>query len=265
MPLAKQAVLKALSLEPDLAEAHASLGHIRLVYDWDLPGASAEFERAIELNPADPTAHQWHALYFNAIGRTTDAVAEINRAHELDPLSPTIHIALSETYYFARDYQQSIAESRKALEMDPNFPLGLLTLGRSLILTGKVDQATPPLQKGLELTHSPAMTTMLAYAYVVKGDRARARTMLGELLEMPRRRPPLYVSALYPAGIYAALGEKETAFKYLDQALEERCEYLVYLHRDPMADPVRSDPRFGHLLQSTGLHPSTSSQLRWTQ
>jgi hypothetical protein len=109
------------------------------------------------------------------------------------------------------------------------------------------------------------MTTMLAYAYVVKGDRARAHTLLSELLEMPRRRPPVYVSALYPAGIYAALGENATAFKYLDQALEERCEYLVYLHRDPMADPVRSDPRFGHLLQSTGLNPSTSSQLRWTQ
>ncbi|MGI9101748.1 MAG: TPR end-of-group domain-containing protein [Terriglobales bacterium] len=267
MPMAKEAAVKALQLDDQLAEAHASLAHIKLIYDWDWKGAEQEFQRAITLNPGYATAHQWHALELNAAGRTADAVAEINRARELDPLSPAIRTALSEAYYFGRQYDASVAEARKSLEIDPNFILGLLTLGRSLEHQGKYDEAISALEKGRNLSgKGPAMTMLLAHAYISRGDRQKPRDLLQYLLGLPRTGPhKMYVSSLYISGIYAALGDRDQAFHWLSKAVEERCEYLIYLERDPMADNYRSDPRFETMLRQIGAHDATTGKPLWTQ
>ncbi|MGH3429109.1 MAG: tetratricopeptide repeat protein, partial [Mycobacteriales bacterium] len=148
MPQAKDAANKALALDPNLAEAHASLAHIKLIYDWDWKGAETEFRRAIALNPGYATAHQWYALYLNAVGRTPEAIEQLDLAQELDPLSPTIQTAIAEAWYFGRDYQRSEAAARKALELDPEFALGYLVLGRTLEQEQKLDDAIAAYQRG---------------------------------------------------------------------------------------------------------------------
>ena len=256
MPQAKDAAMKALALDPKLAEAHASLAHIKLIYDWDWNGADAEFRRAIELNPGYATAHQWYALYLNAAGRTGQAIGQLDSASELDPLSPAIQSALAEAYYFARNYPQSEAAARKALELDPDFALGYLALGRTLVQEHKLDDAIAAFQRGWELSgHAPTMTMLLAHAYAVKGDAAEARKLLHELEALTQKPDAPYIPSLYMASVYTGLGDLDRAFAYLDKAADERCEYLIYLQREPMADPLRPDARFESFLTRNGLKP----------
>jgi TolB-like protein/Tfp pilus assembly protein PilF len=252
MPLAKQAVTAALKLDPALAEAHASLGHIRLIYEWDWDGAEEAFRRAIELNPGYATAHQWYALYLNARGRSEDALEELRKAEALDPLSPAVKSAVAEAHYFARRYGEAAAASQKALELDPNFILGYLNLGRALEMQGRFDEAITALRQGWELSgRAPGMTLFLGHAYAAKGEHRKAEEML-ELLRHPPKsggQPP-YVPALFLAGIQGGLGDREGELQSLQKALDERCEYLIYLEREPMADPIRKDPRFKALLKA---------------
>ncbi len=260
MPIAEEAVNKALQLDDQLGEAHASLAHIKLVYEWDWAGAESEFRRAIDLNPAYATAHQWYALYLNAAGHTGDALAQLEEARKLDPLSPAVRTALAEAYYFARQYDSAAMESRKALELDPNFVLGLLNLGRALAMQGKYDAAIEAFAKGRTLSgNGPAMSMFLADAYAMKGDRKHAAAMLDYLLKLRDSGPQaVYVPALYVAAVYIALGDRNRAVEFLDKAREERCEYLIYLDREPMADSLRSDVRFERILHEDGLHPGRS-------
>jgi TolB-like protein/tetratricopeptide (TPR) repeat protein len=252
MPLAKEAVLAALALDPALAEAHASLGHIRLIYEWDWDGAEESFRRAIELNPGYATAHQWYALFLNARGRSEDALEELRKAEELDPLSPAVKSAVAEAHYFARRYGEATAASRKALELDPDFILGYLNLGRALEMQGRFDEAITVLGQGWERSgRAPGMTLFLGHAYAAKGERRKAEDMLESLRHPPEfGGRPLYVPALYLAGIQGGLGDREGEIRSLQKALEERCEYLIYLEREPMADPIRKDPRFKSLLKA---------------
>lgn len=251
MPLAQKAAAQALELDPQLAEAHASLAHIKLIYEWDAAGAEQEFQRAITLNPNYATAHQWYALLLNAAGRPEEALKELQRARSLDPLSPAVRSALAEAYYFARRYDESEAASRSALELDPNFVLGLLNLGRAQEQQGRINEAIVTFDRARTLTgRGPAMTMFLAHAYARKGESAAARELLAYLLQL-RRENRVYVPALYIASLEVALGEQEQAFRYLQEALNERCEYLIYLPRDPMSDGVREDPRFSKLIQAT--------------
>lgn len=253
MPLARQAATRALDLDPQLAEAHASLAHIKLIYDWDFGGAEREFQRAIALNPAYATAHQWYALLLNAQGRTAAALGELKRAQELDPLSPAVRSAVAEAYYFARQYDRAEVEARRALELDGNFVLGLLNLGRAQEQQGRLDDAIATFERARTLTgEGPAMSMFVAHARAAQGDTRAAREILAYLLRL-RHDNTVYVPPLYIASLYTALDDREHAFSQLQLALEERCEYLIYLDRDPMADRIRTDPRFGHLLQQASL------------
>lgn len=259
MPKAKDAVSKALQLDPDLAEAHASLGHIKLIYDWDWNGAEAEFKRSIDLNPGYATAHQWYALYLNAVGKTPEALAQLEIAAGLDPLSPTIQTAIAEAYYFARQYDASLTAARKAETLNPDFPLPYLAQGRALLQQHKYVDSIAAFQRGWELSgHAPTMSMFLAHAYAVKGDVATSRKMLKDLQTLTAKPDAPYVPSLYIASVYTGLGNLDEAFRYLDKAAQERCEYLIYLDREPMADPLRSDPRMDKLLVSNGLKPPIS-------
>lgn len=253
MPLAREAALRALALDPQLAEAHASLAHIKLIYEWDFAGAEGEFQRAIALNPAYATAHQWYALLLNAQGRPAAALEELQRARELDPLSPAVRSAVAEAHYLARQYDRAEAEARQALQLDPNFVLALLNLGRAQEQQGRVAEAVATFERARELTgQGPAMSMFVAHARAAGGDREAARRILSYLLQL-RKQNTVYVPALYIATVYTALGDNDEAFSLLQQALDERCEYLIYLRRDPMADGIRSDARFARLLQQGGL------------
>ncbi len=253
MPKAKAAAAKALSLDAGLAEAHAAMAYVNLVYDWDWAAAEAEFKRAIALNPAYATAHQWYALYFNALGRTPEAIAELTTAQELDPRSPAIRSALSEAYYLGRQYDRAAAESKEALQLDPRFVLGYLTLARTYLYAGKPDEALAVFDQAKAVSAmTPAMSMFEADAWARKGDNGPALKMVSALMTA---RNTGYVPALYIAGLYTSMGDRAQAFHWLDQAFQERCEYLIYLNHDPMADTLRPDEHFRLLIEKLALPP----------
>lgn len=255
LPLAKAEALKALALDEGLAEAHASLAHIHLVYDWDLPAAEREFHRALALNPGSPTAHQWFALLLLVTGRGEAALAELRKAEALDPRSPVLQAALAEAAYFGRRFEAAEAHARRALDLDPAFMLGRVNLGRALVMLGRHDEAIQVFQTAREVSgQAPGLTMFLGWAWAGKGDAGRARELLAELERPPRTGArPRYIPAVYPAALHGALKEPDATFAHLDRALGERCEYLIYLGQEPMADPLRGDPRFAALVKAVGL------------
>ena len=246
MPKAEAAANRALELDPRLAEAHTSLAYAQLFFDWNWNSAEASLRRALEFNPSYATAHHWYAEYLATLGRTSDSVEELKRAQELDPLSLVFPSALASNFYFERDYDRVIEHSRRTLEADPNFVLAYLNLGRAYSQKRMHRQAIAELKKAHELSpDSAAIKMALGHAYGVAGKKAEAMAILDRLRRLAKQR---YVPAFHFAALYSGLGDVEHSFKWLAKARDERCDYFVYLEREPAADPLRPDPRFHALV-----------------
>ena len=258
MPKAISAANRALQIDPLLAEAHASLGHARLWYEWNWPAAEQCFRRALELNPAYAPARQWYSAYLQTIDRIDDALDELRLALELDPLSLVIRAALQATLYLERQYGKVIDESKKTLELDETFVLTYFNLGRAYTQMKMHRQAISDLKKACELSgESPAMMMQLGYAYAMAGKKAEAEKMLAALAKVAHNR---YVPSFYSAAIYAGMRDKKRALEWLRKAYDERCDYLVCLPKEPAADPIRDAPEFAELVPrpspTTAAHPS---------
>jgi TolB-like protein/Flp pilus assembly protein TadD len=249
---AKVATLEALRLDGTLAEAHASLGYVRL-FDWDWSEAEKEYRRAVELNPNYPTAHHWYALYLTAMGRHAEAVAEIKRAQELDPLSLPIGVGVGWHFFLTRQYDRAIAEYQGVLEMEPNFYMAHLWLGLAYAHKGMFKEALEEYARAAALAGGgPLVLAAEGHACALLGQRAQARRLLAELQELSQER---YVSPYYVAAVHTALGERDEAFAWLDLAYENRSEGMVWLKVDPTLDSLRSSPRFAELVRGVGLTP----------
>jgi eukaryotic-like serine/threonine-protein kinase len=250
-PKGKAAAEKALQIDENLAEAHASLGWIKTVYDWDWQGAASSFQRALELNPQYASTHEWYALYLTITGRFDEAIAETKRAQELDPLSLIINSVAGVVYYMARRYDEGIDQLNRAIEMDPAFALSYWFLAGNFMERGELDKAIAALLKLEALTpDGPLAPGALGTAYAMAGQSKQAADMLHRLEEMHRKR---YVSPFHFASIYMGLGQRDEAFKQLDAAVEVRESLLAYSKVWPWFDPLRSDQRFGVLLGKLGL------------
>ncbi len=250
-PKAKANALKALALDKDLAEAHVSLGYSALVYDRNYPEAEKEFRRAVELRPDYATAHQYYAYYLTAMWNLEQAIAERKHAVSIEPRSPLLNAALGEAYYEAHRFSDSIGSYQAALSIDPHYGVAIIQIGRNYEQMGMYPQAQQAYQSILAFApHDPALLALLGHLYAVSGQKAAARGIISQLRQIGGER---YVPSLYVAMIYIGLDDKNQAFTWLDKAYEERCEYLVYLPTDPMADPLRNDPRFSALLERLGL------------
>ena len=246
-PKAKAAAEKALELDNSLAEAHTSLAQV-FCYHLELHPAVREFERAIELNPNYPTAHQWYgSSALTALGQFDKAIAEVKRAIELDPLSLVINTDLGNTLYRARRYDDAIAQMRKTVEMDPGFYYAHWNLGSALAAKGALGPAIEEYQKARSLNDDPSMLGLLGRALAVSGNRTEAMKILEQLNTISRER---YVSAYSFALVHLGLGDKDEALRYLEKAYEVRAgELLRYIRVDPLLDPLRGDPRFEALAQ----------------
>jgi eukaryotic-like serine/threonine-protein kinase len=250
-PNAKANALKALALDKDLAEAYVSLGYSALVYDRNYPEAEKEFRKAIELRPDYATAHQYYAYYLTAIGDLEHAIAERKRAVSIEPRSPLLNAALGEAYYEAHRFSDSIRSYQAALSIDPHYGVAIIQIGRNYEQMGMYPQAQTAYQSILAFApQDPALLALLGHLYAVSGKKEAARDIVSQLQQMSGDR---YVPSLYMAMIYTGLGDKNQAFTWLDKAYEEQCDFLVYLPTDPMADPLRNDPRFPALLEHLGL------------
>lgn len=252
-PQAKKAAEKALALDEQLAEAHAALGLIKTSYDWDWPGAEKEYRRAIELNPNYETAHQWYGEYLSGMGRHQEAITEIRRAKEINPVSLIINAVEVSVLYIAREYDQAIAQGQKALEMDPNFAEVYGYLRRCYDQKGMYKEAIAARQMRRKLAgFDAAETAALREAAAATSSRVYWQKRLEQELEESKRE---LSSAFDMAEIFAQLGEKDQAFKWLEMAYEERSVMMMYLKVLPNLDPLRSDPRFAALLRRVGLAP----------
>ena len=250
-PKAKHAALKALELDATLPEPHASLGYVRLYYDWDWAAADQELQRAIALNPNYATAHHWYAVYLTAMGRFEPARAAIARAQELDPTSLIINTDVGFLLYYSRQYDAAIKQLDTVLGMNHEFPLAHLWLGRAYQEKALYDQAIAAFRRTeTTLRGWPVAWAAIGHAQGVAGRRREARETLGELERLGRER---YVTPYGVALVHAGLGERDQALAWLERALADRAHWLVWLKLDPRFDPLRADSRFASVLQRVGL------------
>jgi serine/threonine protein kinase/Tfp pilus assembly protein PilF len=250
-PLAKEAATKAIKIDESLSEAHTSLAYVKLYYDWDWVGAEQEYNRAIDLNPNYATPHHGYAYLLISSGRTEAAIVEIKKAEEIDPLSLVIQTDQGEFYYFARRPDEAIRQLRRAVDMDPSFVRAHFLLGRALVQKGRCDEALQEFLKARSLVpEGVEMLGGLAQGYASCGRKAEAEKAMNDLLELSKNH---YVSPHWIAAVQAELGNKDEAFKWLDQAFERRFGPLIYLKVNPIWDKLRSDPRFDERLRRLKL------------
>lgn len=248
-PKAKEAATQALKIDDTLAEARTSLAFIKHRWDWDRVGAEKEFQLAIRYKPGYAPAHQWYSSYLVAMGRFDEAIAEAKRAEELEPLSFISNSHLGWILFLAGKNDEAIAHCKRLLEVDPNFFPALRYLGLAYEQKGMHKEAIAEFAKGVKLSASPLMISLLGHAYAVSGNKPEAQRILAELDKQKQR----YVSPYTVATIYAGLGDKDQAFKSLEKAFEERDIWLMNLSVDPQFTPLRNDRRFADLLKRIGL------------
>jgi TolB-like protein/Tfp pilus assembly protein PilF len=252
LPKAKAAAEKALAIDGKLAEAHASLAAVEEEYERNWAEAEKHYKQAIALNPGYATAHQWYGGFLTLMGRAGDAARELERARELDPRSLIINADLGASLYYARRYAEAAERCRKALELDSTFAPAHNTLGLALWQSGAYQQAIPALQRAMALSGaSPEDTAGLRRAYTTSGAQGLWRWKLDWLKETARQDKDF--SRYEVATTYAALGDKDRAFEWLEFAYGNDPGELAGLKVDVMLDPLRSDPRYGALLEKLRL------------
>jgi TolB-like protein/Flp pilus assembly protein TadD len=250
-PKAIAAAEKALAIDGNLAEAHASLAFARMQYEWNWAAAETGFGKAIELDPNYATAHHWHSIYLESVGQTDEAVAAAKRAQQLDPVSIIITAQLGQALYFARRYDEAIQEIRKALDMDPNFARGHLFLGLNYEQKRMYPDAVVEIQRAFDLSGGNAnVLGALGHAHAVAGNRPKALQSVAELAALGQHR---YISPFDLAVIYAGLADTERAFHFLSKAVDDRSSRVKLLKVDPRFDALNGDPRFTVLLQRMRL------------
>jgi len=250
LPKAYAAARKALEIDPDSAEAHASLG-LAMSHRWDWIGAETEFRRALQLDPQYANAHHWYGDYLSMQRRHEEALAEARRALQLDPLNLMISTWVGLRYYLAHDYSHAIEQNRGSVELDPNFAAAHLLLGEDYVQAGLPNQAIDEMKRAADLSGgSPLYTAQVGVALAVAGRKDDAHRMAHELETMSSTR---YVSPYGVAQIYAALNRKEDTFKWLQSAYNDHAVWMGYLAVDPIFDRYRSEERFKDLLQRIDL------------
>ena len=255
IPKARAAAKKAVELDDNLAECHASLGYVDFMWDLDWRGAEKQFQRAIELDDSYAPAHHWYALLLAALGRRDASLDQIRQAQQLDPLSPIVATAAAYISYFARDYGAADRLSESVLQRDPNFMVAHTVLGLAREQEGQPEFAIAEFQKALTLSGSrPAVDLdYLGHAYAVAGKRAEAEAVLAEL---DAEVKPGGASPVYRAATLVALGRKNEAMDALEEGSAPGAGgEPEWLNVDPRFEALRSDPRFQTLLRAQGFVP----------
>lgn len=248
---AKKSVLKALELDPELAEAHASLAAIKAGDDWDLEGALEEFAHAVRLKPNYATAHQWYAEHLVCAGREDQAVAEARRALELDPISLVINTSAGLVLSQARRYDEAVVQFQKTLEIDRNFAMAHGLLGVAYQSRGEFEAAIEEQRQSAVLGGEPAeaaeaRSAALRNAFRQGGEAAYWQKRL-ELAAGAAEGP--YQLAVF----HARLGQTEQAVQRLQEAFESRDYSLLYLRTNPAFDALRGHPVVAELMNRVGL------------
>jgi tetratricopeptide (TPR) repeat protein len=253
-PKSNAAARRALELDATLGRPHALLGSNEMEYDWDFAGGEAEYKKAFELDPSDATAHQWYALEIAWMGgRSQEAIAEINRAHQLDPLSPMISLRVGSVLIRARQYDEGIVICEKVAKENPTFPFAHDCLANGYWGKHMYPEVIEEWKAFGRLTGDRDESEFASA--MEQGFRSAGwKGALTKGIEVRQaQRKTGYSSAYKVAALYADLGDKDDAFRWLNTAYQERDWQLVGLKTDFSLDPIRSDPRFAELVLKVGL------------
>jgi len=247
-PQAEAAARKALSLDDTLSDGHAALASLKGLNGFDYPGAIIEYERALQLNPNDATAHQWFANDTLAnIGQTDREVAELKRAVELDPLSLIINSNLGVAYIHAGRLDDAIAQLRKTVELDSTFYYAHYNLAQALELKGAIPEAIAEYQKTVSMSDDPVPLGMLGRLYAMHGRKEEAQKILQQLRQKREQR---YTQAYCLALVYLGLGDRNEAINWLEEGYREHDGFNIGPIRiDPLLAPLHGDPRFEALAE----------------
>jgi eukaryotic-like serine/threonine-protein kinase len=257
MPKAKAAAEKALQLDETLTDAHISFAAILMFYEWDWPAAEKQLKRALELNPSSAEAHLLYGNYFEALGRSQEALAEVRLAQALDPLSLPVQAAVLFSFMGARQYDQVIEHARRITEREPGFAVGYMVAALAHGEKGEFDPAIEMMEKATKIEDNTTFTAMTAHVHAAKGDRREAEKLLADLKSISSRR---YVCAYELAHAYVKLGDKKQAFEWLEKGERERADCMAWLLSEPWMDPLRSDPRYREIIQRVGLATGKAGQ-----
>src|SRR5262249_15248321 len=248
LPRAKAAALRALALDPALAEAHASMGNI-YAYDYEWPTALQEYRTALALKPNYATAHQWYGESLAYLGKLPEAQAELDRALELDPSSSIIKVVRAWVLNCARDYQGALAQYKKVLEVDPEFNRARSGLASLYALQGKYAEALAEVDKMREV-RDVILQWFHAWVYALSGRRAESLELARGLEDRSQRE---YVSHVGLGILWMALNDNDRAFAHFMKACEVRAARLALVKVAPIFDAARADPRFQDLLRCMHL------------
>jgi tetratricopeptide (TPR) repeat protein len=245
------AAVRALELDPSLAEAHTALAYGKALYEWDWEYAEREFETAIELNANYVTAHQWYGHLLAMTGRFDEALRQLERALELDPLSLVAGSHKGWILHLARRFDEAAATLEKTLDIDPGFALGSYFLGLARLRGDRPDAAIAAFAQADHVSPDhPGVLSALVQAHACRGSRNEALRHLGTLDRLAAER---YISPYFAACARIHLGDSDRAFDLLEIACQERCPWMAYLNVDPAIDPVRTEPRMRALLRRIGF------------
>jgi serine/threonine-protein kinase len=250
LPKARSYAERALAIDSQLAEAHATLGIVN-ENSWLWNEAEKEFKRAIELNPNYPTAFHWYSIFLKNMGRNDEAVPTIKRAQELDPLSSVIAVNISRMYQLQNNHEASIENSLKLIELDPNFGPAYEYLALSYLKLGRTAEAIAAAEKSVDLSHRSGISLGdLGYVYAVAGKRTEALEKVKELEEKYARKEAI---GAYLAAVYCGLNDKDKAFEWLEKDFQARNGKLSEVRWSLQYESLGDDPRFKDLLKRMGL------------
>jgi TolB-like protein/Flp pilus assembly protein TadD len=251
LPKAREVALKALQIDPELAEAHVSLAGIIKTCDWDWRAAEREYQKALEINPHYAEAHRLYAILLSALGRSEGAEREHQAAKELDPLSLVIRMEGAWILYMSHEYERAMERALDTLDMEQNFSPGHFVLGLCYEQMGKFEVASAAFEKiQFFAGNNSAALAALGHVFGTNGLKSKAMAVLKVLEELSRRQ---FVSPYSLALVLAGLGKSERALDVLEKSLEVRDVWLVWLARDPRFDGLRVNPRFQAILDRIGL------------
>jgi serine/threonine protein kinase/tetratricopeptide (TPR) repeat protein len=249
-PKAKAAALRALEIDEAFAGVHFSLGVVRLLYDWDWSGAETEIQRGLQLAPNDAAGHFAYGEWLTAMGRFEEAIVELERALDLDPLSSPISANLASAYSFVSQHDRALEQIRKTVELDPSFFAAQALLALLLSRAGYFEDAVADAQKCLSLPgYELRGKGTLGVVYAIAGRTEEAMKIAGELEDQPQLRR--LTSGL--PHIYGALGNRDQALKWLEEAYQARVSNLVFVCQAPELKSLHGDPRFEEMLRRIGL------------
>ena len=249
-PKARDAAIKALQIDPDLGEAHATLGYVSH-YDWRWGDAEKAFRRAIALNPSYALARIWYANLLSSLRRHDEAIAQALIARELDPLSMIVATNVGWVYFHAARHLDAIAEYERALRLEPTYLQAHMRLIGSYMELRRFDDAIAAAEAVVRLSHNDPVETM--HLERTKFMAGRPNDFERQLSAIVAKSATTYASPGMIANAYLDAGRHDEAFVWLERAYHERSNNMAYLLVEPHYERVRDDPRFQQVLRKVDL------------